>query len=203
VKILKDVLQDHQENDPEFGAFFKALHTFAERTIGTFFADTPQMPHPIISLDKVRSTCRGRYMPKDGMMLNDSITLDPFKIKDGVDAAEVLAHELVHVWQHHVGKLPERNYHNAEFHNRLGLMGIMSSGKRGHHSGYVEGGVWPDWISQNEDLQLGEFKLPGEEENRQLLKYQCPACHFSFRSRREDAVVVCNTEECDTEMELV
>lgn len=203
MKILRDVLQDHQEQDPEFGAFFKALHLFAERTIGMFFADTPQMPHPFISLDKVRSSCRGRYMPKDGMMLNDSIVLDPFKITTGVDAAEVLAHELVHVWQQHVGKLPERNYHNSEFHNRLGLMGIASSGKRGSHSGYIEGGVWADWISQNKDLQLEEFKLPGEDENRQLLKYQCPACHFSFRTRREDVRVICMTDECDTEMELV
>lgn len=207
MKILRDVLQDHQENDPEFGAFFKAMHTFAGRTLERFFDDTPGMPHPVLRFEPVRASCKGKYEPKDGLALNDSITIDPFKCETGVDAAEVLAHELVHEWQHHVGRLPERNFHNAEFHARLGLMGIHSTGKTGRHIGYMEiedtEGVWEAWLRKNEDLQLAKFILPNEEQGRQLLKYQCPACHFSFRSRREDVKVLCMMEECEAEMELV
>lgn len=203
MKVLRDVLQDHQENDPEFGAFFKAMHTFTERTIEKFFADTPDLPRPILKFEPVRATCRGKYEPKDGLTLHDSITIDPFKCATGVDVAEVLAHELVHEWQHHVGRLPERNFHNSEFHARLGLMGLKSTGKTGRHIGFIDDGeLWQRWVYvENKDLQLKEFLLPKDEERRQLLKYQCPACGFSFRSRRDDVNVICMMDDCEAPME--
>lgn len=207
MKIIADVIRGNQEEDAEFGAFFEALHKFADRTIDRFFADTPDIPHPVIALEKVRASCRGVYHPKDGLMLAHRITIDPFQCKTGLDVAEVLAHELVHLWQDHVKKLPERNYHNSEFHARLGLLGIISEGKRGKHRGYYEGedgslvGVWHHWLQENADLHLDQFVLPGADGTRQLHKFQCPLCGFSFRTRREEVNVVCMMEECDVPME--
>lgn len=145
-KHINRTIREHQEADPEFGGLFKALHTFTDRTLAMFFQDTPGMPHPVVALEKVRASCRGEYRPKDGRTLHHCITIDPFKCDHGEEAAEVLAHELCHAWQFAVGRLPERNYHNNEFHNRLGPMGIMSTGKAGHHVGYIEGGVWGEWL---------------------------------------------------------
>lgn len=201
---INTLLREHQEADETFGALFKALHTFVDRTLERFFEDTPGMPHPVVALEKVRTSCRGEYHPKDGRMLEHCIVVDPFKCSNGEEAAEVLAHELVHAWQFAVQRLPERNYHNSEFHNRLGLMGIMSSGKRGHHVGYIEGDVWPLWLKENSDLLLAQFILPGtDEEKRQLLKYACPDCGFSFRTRRQDVNVICMVEDCAVPMEEV
>lgn len=201
---INTTLRAHQEKDEQFGAFFKALHTFVDRTLERFFEDTPGMPHPVVALEKVRASCRGEYLPKDGRTLEHCITVDPFKCKNGEEAAEVLAHELVHAWQFAVGRLPERNYHNSEFHNRMGLMGILSSGKAGHHNGYLEGDVWRDWLGENGDLYLASFILPGEDEDkRRLLKWGCPDCGFSFRTRRDDVSVLCMMEECAIPMELV
>lgn len=197
-----EVLRERQEADPQLGSFFQALHAFADRTIKQFFHDTPELPHPVIALERTRATCRGEYQPVDGALLPHKIIIDPHKCATGEDAAEVLAHELVHLWQHYVGKLPERNYHNAEFHNRLGLLGILSSGKAGHHNGYIEGGVWQEWLAENDDLQLAKFALPNDgDEGRKLLKYQCPACQFSFRTRRDDVFVQCSTDHAPVDME--
>lgn len=201
-KQIATQLRWRQEEDETFGPLFKALHTFADRTVEFFFSDTPDIPHPVLAFDKVRSSCRGEYRPVDGLLLEHRITIDPYKVSNGAEAAEVLAHELVHMWQHHLGKMPERNYHNAEFHNRIGLMGIMTSGKRGHHEGYIEGDVWQEWLDQNDDLCLPQFYLPGEQDTRQLLKWICYSCGFSFRSRREDVKAVCMMEDCETEFEL-
>lgn len=195
-----DWLREHQEGDEQLGAIFAALHTFADRTINRFFSDAPDMPHPTIGFGKVRSSCKGSYEPKSLMALEDHITIDPFKVTDGAQAAEVLAHELVHQWQHYIGRLPERNYHNAEFHNRLGTLGVISTGKRGHHDGYTENNVWEIWMHQNKDLKLAAFTLPGEQAGRQLLKWQCPVCGFSFRTRRTDVNVLCFMEECEEPM---
>lgn len=196
-------LRAHQEEDPELGGFFKALHTFIDRTIVKFFMDSPNLPHPVVSLDKIKGNQRGEYRQKDGYALTHVITIDPFKVATGADAAEVVAHELVHVWQAYIGKPVERNYHSAEFHDRMMLYGILTDGRDGRHMNYL-GDIWQEWMDWNSDLQLDKFVLPGtDEDTRRLHKWACPSCDFSFRSRREDVRVVCMTNDCAVDMELV
>lgn len=192
------VLRLHQEGDPDLGQFFQALHAFADRTTERYFDDAPDLPHPVIGFEKVRSTCKGIYRIKDGLTLVHSITIDPYKVTNGAEAAEVLAHEMVHMWLAHVGRATERNYHSAEFHNRMGLYGILTDGKRGHHVGYTEGDQWQDWLDENSDLRLVDYLLPGVDETpgRQMVKWQCPTCGFSFHSRRQDVNVICMEEDC-------
>lgn len=176
-------LRAHQEADPTFGLLFQALHTFADRTIEEFFSDTPGMPHPTISLEEDRLTRKGHYRPKDGYALVHNINLNPLAHKNGEEAAETLAHELVHLWQDTIGRPMKRNFHNAEFHGRMAQYGITTDGKNGRH---VQWEIqWPNWLVENADLRLGDFQLPGPpEDRRSLLKFECPDCGATFRCRK-------------------
>ncbi len=196
-------LRHKQEEGVIFGKLFSAIYEFTDRTILRYFSDA--LPVPVLAFEKVRGSCRGEFVPIDGLGIKNRITIDPFQCKTGEDIAEVLAHELVHLWQFSNGKAPDRNYHNEEFHNRMGLYGILTSGRNGHHEGYIEGGQWEDWLKENHDLKLAEFKLPGEDEppRRKLIRWRCPNCEFNFRSRQNKVKVICQMKSCDMPMERV
>ncbi len=184
------VLRQHQEGDPLLGKLFAALHTFADRTIEEFFGDTPSLPHPVVAMEKDRATRLGYYTQRDGYALVHRINLNPFAHNDGASAAETLAHELVHLWQAHVGRPIKRDYHGAEFHQRMLEYGIETSGKKGKHVRYADV-TWPNWMETNSDLELDRFLLPGKETRpkRRLLKHVCPDCGAAFRNRIELSVV--------------
>lgn len=198
-------LRAHQEQDPTLGLLFGALHTFADRTIKQFFDDAPEMPYPVVAMERDRRNRLGYYTEKDGYTLVHRINLNPYALTTGLEAAETLAHEIVHLWQRTVGRPCQRNYHSAEFHRVMReRYGIKTDGKRGHHVGY-EGDTWQQWLDENADLNLDKFVLPGADAKpqRQLIKWGCPSCDFTFRSRREDVYVVCMNEECGVPMEVV
>lgn len=190
------VLRKHQEEDPTLGPLFKALHTFCDRTIEEFFKGE-DMPYPVIAMEKDRRSRLGYYTQRDGYALVHRINLNPFGLRNGVDAAHTLAHELVHLWQAHVGRPCKRNYHGLEFHARMALYGIETRGRNGYHAGAVTGSdTWAKWMERNADLELGSYMLPGMDAKpgRQLHKHQCPKCRASFRSRRKLRVqcLTCN-----------
>lgn len=201
-------LRAHQEADPEVGPFFAALHTFADRTIDKFFSDAPEMEgvQPVLSFEELRNDRRGSYRRKDGHRLEHSICLNPYALSDGEEAAEVLAHELVHLWEEVTGNATGSNYHGSTFHDRMLVMGIETEGRHGRTVSHppIDGEpVWQNWLVENEDLRLGEFILDGyrKEQRRRLLKWACPACGFSFRTRRNDVNVLCMMEDCAEPME--
>jgi SprT-like family len=179
-------LRAHQEQDAIVGDLFKALHVFADRTIKEYYLeDYPDMPYPVLAMEKDRRSRKGYYTVVDGYRLIHRINLNPYALKTGEDAAETLVHEMVHLWQGHVGRPIKRNYHSAEFHQKLAEFGIISQGKRGDHIRYeIE---WHNWLAENADLNLDKFKLPGMDEGkrRMLLKHICPDCGVNFRSRKE------------------
>lgn len=181
---ITQALRQHQEGDTTLGPLFAALHTFADRTIEEFFADTPSLPHPVVAMEKDRANRLGYYTMRDGYALVHRINLNPFAHNDGASAAETLAHELVHLWQAHVGRPIKRDYHSVEFHARMAEYGIETSGKKGRHVRYIDV-TWPNWMEMNADLELERFLLPGKESRpkRKLFKHQCPDCGASFRNR--------------------
>jgi hypothetical protein len=196
-------LRRHQEADERVGHLFKALHTFADRTIVRFFSDCREMQTvmPVLSFDELRNDRRGVYRAKDGYTLAHSITLNPYALRDGEEAAEVLAHELVHVWENVTGNQQSENYHGAQFHERMMRYGIETAGRHGRTVRHVtvDGEpVWANWLAENEDLQLGKFILDGyaKEARRRMLKWGCPACGFSFRTRRNDVNAICMMQDC-------
>jgi hypothetical protein len=195
-------LRRHQEQDEVLGPFFKALHTFADRTIDEFFSDTPDLPYPVVAMEKDRVGRLGYYTERDGYALIHRINLNPYALSNGEQAAETLAHELVHLWQAHVGRPIKRDYHSAEFHQRMAEYGIETSGKKGRHIRYIDI-TWHNWMEENSDLELWRYSLPGKESRqtkRKLLKHQCPDCGASFRNRNELAVL-CLT--CSIPFEVV
>lgn len=198
---ITEALRKHQEDDPVLGGLFRALHTFADRTMGEFFADTPSLPYPVVAMERDKSTRRGYYTDRDGYALVHRINLNPYCLRNGAEAAETLAHELVHLWQSHVGRPIKRNYHGAEFHLRMAEYGIETSGKLGAHIRYADV-TWPNWMETNADLELEKYILPGKEtkQQRKLFKHVCPDCGASFRNRNELAVL-CLT--CSVPFEVV
>lgn len=185
VAVVK-ALRDHQERDESLGVLFRSLHLFADRTKERFFEDSPDMPDPVIAMEPDRASRRGYYTTIDGYALAHRINLNPLVLRGGEEAAEVLAHEMVHLWQAHVGRPIERNYHGHEFHVRMRQYGIETDGKSGEHVRYFDP-TWPNWLVENEDLMLGKFILPGtaKPDPRRMIKHQCPDCGSSFRCRRK------------------
>lgn len=152
-------LRHHQEQDPIMGSFFKALHEWTLRTIIQFFReDMPEMGYPCFRFAKLDGERRGEYTPKDGACLPDVISMDPEVIRDGLEAAEVIAHELVHLWQNHLGYTLENNLHDESFHNKMADYGIVTEGDAGNARGTI-GDVWEDWLKDNEDLKLRYYGL--------------------------------------------
>ena len=197
---INERLRELQASDPVLGPFFQTLNAFAERTIDQFYYDSPDMEVPILSLDKDLRSRRACLILKDGSMLENRINLNPFVLKTGVEAAEYLAHEIVHVWQVHVGRPCVRNFHGKEFHRRMRRYGIMTTGKGGRHTGYIDD-TWEQWMMENSDLDFGAV-LPGADKKplRQLVKHECPSCQATFRSRKELAATC---TDCDLPFEIV
>ena len=196
-----ELLRKHQEADPMLGQFFAALHTFADRLYEHFYSEYPDLPRPVVALEKDRSNRRGYYTEKDGYTFVHRINLNPFTLRNGVEAAETLAHEIVHLWQAHVGRPCVRNYHGAEFHAQMALYGIETHGRLGYHRGYIDS-TWADFMATCDDLDLASYVLPGMDAKapRKMLKLQCPECGNSVRNRREISIL-CG--DCLVPFELV
>lgn len=200
-KSMTEMLREHQEADPTLGNFFAALHTFADRLYERFYEDVPDMPRPVVAMEEDRRSRKGYYTARDGYALVHRINLNPFTLRNGAEAAETLAHEIVHLWQEHVGRPCQRNYHGAEFHERMALYGIDTSGRLGYHRGYVDD-TWQGFMDECADLDLASYVLPGMDAKapRRMLKLQCPGCGNSVRNRREISIV-CG--DCDVPFVLV
>lgn len=193
--IEKD-LRQHQEAAEGIGLFYGRLYKLAERIIEEFYTDVPGMPTPLISLDTDGGRRRGYYVPVDGSQLLNRISLNLDVLRDGAEAAETLAHEMVHLFENHIGQPCENEYHGEAFHARMSVYGIQTIGSRGRHVGYVDD-RWQRFMETNADLELEKFILPGADRTppRRQLKHECPGCGSSFRSRREDPFTSCL--DCD------
>lgn len=190
-------LRQAQTEHPELGGLFVALHTFYDRTNDEFF--NGKLPKLVIVMEKDRANRRGHYTMDP--VLGHRINLNPFVLKDGAEAAEVMAHEMVHVWQACVGRPCLRNYHGTEFHKMARHLGILTEGNGGEHVGFTND--WTAWWTANDDLELERFMLPGADakpRRRKLLKYQCELCKKSFRARTKISAT-CN--DCDAPFNVV
>ena len=152
-------LRLHQEADPETGLFFKAVHQFTLRTLVQFFKwDREEMGYPCIGVGPLEGERTGEFTPMNSLRLPNVITLDAFKMNTGLDVCEVIAHELVHLWEHTLEYDLTGNAHNESFHNRMADYGIATKGQTGKHVGYM-GEVWEGWMEENLDLGLQRFTL--------------------------------------------
>ena len=97
-----------------------------------------QLPNCLITLQRSKRSygyfCGDRFGRTDGLV-TDEIALNPryFHVRPVEEVLSTLAHEMVHLWQHHYGKPGRGRYHNREWAQRMKAIGLhpSSTGKEG------------------------------------------------------------------------
>jgi hypothetical protein len=103
---------------------------------------------------------------------------------------QTLVHEMVHVWQHHCGTPPSRNYHNKEWSAKMKSIGLQPS-STGMVGGKETGARMSDYIMPNSPftrayakfaatgwgLNLQSAPRPGPKGTpNSKTKFSCSAC---------------------------
>ncbi|MES2880486.1 MAG: SprT-like domain-containing protein [Pseudomonadota bacterium] len=96
----------------------------------TLFEGT--LPDCLITLQREKHTfgyfSRNRFVDRDGTKI-DEIALNPsyFAVQPLVEVLQTIAHEQVHLWQHHYGTPGRTKYHNHEWATKMESIGLMPS----------------------------------------------------------------------------
>ncbi|QYZ64668.1 MAG: sprT domain-containing protein [Gammaproteobacteria bacterium (ex Lamellibrachia satsuma)] len=92
------------------------------------FGDT--LPDCLITLQRRKRSygyfCGDRFGRDDGRT-TDEIALNPAHFRDRLlkEILATLAHEMVHLWQHHFGKPGRGRYHNREWADQMKIIGLQ------------------------------------------------------------------------------
>lgn len=72
---------------------------------------------------------RDGFVARDGDNTTDEIALNPdtFTGRTDREILSTLAHEMAHLWQHHLGTPSRRAYHNKEWGDEMERVGLMPS----------------------------------------------------------------------------
>jgi hypothetical protein len=96
-----------------------------------------KLPNCLITLQRHKGTygyfAPKRFGRKDGQR-TDEIALNPQHFREGTEEIlSTLAHEMVHMWQHHFGKPGRGRYHNSKWAAKMRHIGLHPSdtGKEG------------------------------------------------------------------------
>jgi hypothetical protein len=136
-----------------------------------------------------------RFTSFDGVITTDEIALNPLHfILGDKETLSTVAHEMVHLWQHHFGNVTKDRYHNEQWAAMMINIGLIPSdtGKAGgkqtgqHMSHYIAPGGRFDQAA-NELIEKGFVVAYVEQTSREqeLIKlkkrqsktrYKCPAC---------------------------
>lgn len=156
--LISRAIRTHQRNLPETGTWWSAIHEFLARTLDEYWYSA--IPYPILSMASIEGlSC---YDPVDGIGLQHRITFNPFRMTNGVQAAELLAHELMHLHEDMSGIPTVFNVHGQRFHDDMfSVYGIATAGENGHHQG--NDGRWEEWLENNLDLNLARFRFAGSD----------------------------------------
>lgn len=150
--------------------------------------------------------------------ITDEIALNPahFATRSAAAVLSTLAHEMVHLWQHHFGTPSRPGYHNQEWAMKMRAIGLIPSdtgqpggketGQKMSH--FIEaGGAFEE--ACREFLETGAAVLyqdragEGEEATRKKkaaskTKYTCPDCGLNAWAKPA-AALICG--ECEQKME--
>jgi predicted SprT family Zn-dependent metalloprotease len=149
----------------------------------------------------------------DGV-LTDEIALNPSHFRDRPLEAVLatLAHEMVHLWQHHFGKPGRGRYHNTEWAEKMKVIGLQpsSTGKEGgdetgdvmDHIIVADGlfdrtvkkmlarGFSLSWTEQPDKSAEARAEANGESKSGKRVRYVCP--HGDMKAwAKHDAKLVC------------
>ncbi|MBI1181515.1 MAG: sprT domain-containing protein [Alphaproteobacteria bacterium] len=108
------------------------------------------LPNCLITLQRSKRSygyfCGDRFARPDGQ-LTDEIALNPshFRDRPQEEVLATLAHEMVHLWQHHFGKPGRGRYHNSEWAEKMMAIGLHPSAT-GKEGGAETGDVMDHYI---------------------------------------------------------
>ena len=137
--------------------------------------------------------------------LTDEIAMNPahFATRSAEEVLSTLAHEMVHLWQHHFGKPPRRAYHDREWADKMDAIGLAPSdtglvgGKRTgqHMSHYIRDGgpffrACTALLNQGfaiswRDRGRGEEEGKTKKKSGTRTKYTCPGCGLNAWAKAE------------------
>ncbi|MEW8063271.1 MAG: SprT-like domain-containing protein [Candidatus Thiodiazotropha sp.] len=89
-----------------------------------------KLPDCLITLQRRKRSygyfCGNRFGREDGKV-TDEIALNPSHFRERLlkEVLATLAHEMVHLWQHHHGKPGRGRYHNREFADKMKSIGLQ------------------------------------------------------------------------------
>jgi predicted SprT family Zn-dependent metalloprotease len=181
-----------------------------------------ELPNCLITLQRSKKSygyfCGDRFGRADGT-LTDEIALNPthFRDRPQEEVLATLAHEMVHLWQHHFGTPGRGRYHNKEWAGKMKSIGLQptSTGKDdGAETGDVMGhlivpdgpfdravrkllarGLVVSWIEQPEkradgDEEENDEAPDAENKSGKRVRYMCP--HGDTKAwARHGAKLVC------------
>lgn len=90
-----------------------------------------ELPGCLITLQRKNGCfgyfCGDRFAHKEGGEVTDEIALNPshFAERSTERTLSTLAHEMVHLWQHHFGKPSRSAYHNKEWAAKMREVGLI------------------------------------------------------------------------------
>lgn len=178
-----------------------------------------KLPFCLITLQR-KANCRGyfagaRFKHRNGTGVTDEIALNPatFEDRDTRSILSTLAHEMVHLWQHHNGKPGKGGYHNKEWADMMLTIDLkpVSIDQPGKQTGnkvtheIVEGGwfdrVCAKLIAKGVQIDWVEAWTEGGKDKaakKLKVKYTCPECGVNCWAKPE-CRFLCG--ECDEAME--
>ena len=173
----------------------RAFGFFNERLFGS------QLPPCLITMQRKAKAygyfAGSRFGSKDGAVVTDEIALNPshFHERTTEQSLSTLVHEMVHLWQHHFGKVSRGGYHNAEWAAKMkeiglnpsdtGQLGGKETGQRVSH--YIaEGGRYASAYAALEATGFdalyvelwaeGAGRAKRKAKNASKTRYTCPDC---------------------------
>jgi len=164
-----------------------------------------ELPNCLITLQRSKKSygyfCGDRFGRADGT-LTDEIALNPthFHDRPQEEVLATLAHEMVHLWQHHFGKPGRGRYHNKEWAEKMrsiGLQPTSTGNDDGAETGDVMGhiivadgsfdrtvrkmlarGLVVSWIEQPEKHTAPDDEAGDDEDSKsksgKRVRYLCP-----------------------------
>ncbi|MGA7178902.1 MAG: SprT-like domain-containing protein [Thiobacillaceae bacterium] len=175
------------------------------------------LPNCLITLQRHKKSygyfCGDRFGRIDGK-LTDEIALNPshFRDRSQQEVLATLAHEMVHLWQHHFGKPGRGRYHNVEWAEKMKAIGLQptSTGKEGgaetgdimDHYIVADGaydrvvkkllakGTWLSWTEEPDKSAEARAEANGARKSGKRVRYVCP--HGDMKAwARHGAKLVC------------
>jgi hypothetical protein len=149
--------------------------------------------------------------------VTDEIALNPahFASRTPEQVLSTLAHEMVHLWQHHFGKPPTKSYHDREWAGKMREIGLIptatgevggkETGQKMHHL-IEEGGqfqrAYASLMALHPAILYSDRALAEDKTRKKKLasktKYTCPTCDLNAWAKPE-AHLVCG--DCKAPMQ--